>query len=147
MEDSPTPELPKTPASEIEISQMLGSAAIKPVVPEVNYDRFDDLPNRREALRGKDDQYQTVFLAHAIAKKLYRCLCCRGDIPIGSEHVIMSRVQMSYKYTHHHLDFTCTHDIIIPSLTELETAKPQEATATSMNVRARKYRNKQRRSS
>lgn len=145
MEDVPNPETPEVPVAEVEISQRLGSAATRRAL-EPNLERFADLPNRREALRGKDADYLTVYLSHAIAKKLRRCLCCSGDIPIGSEHVIMSRVQMSKKHTHHHLDFTCTQERILPSLSALETVKPKDASATSVNARARRYRNKHRRS-
>jgi hypothetical protein len=111
----------------------------------IDLERFAELPSRREALRAKDADNHTVFLSRSIAKKLYRCPCCTGDIPIGSEHVVISRVQMSKSYTHHHLDFSCTHETVLPSLRYIQIVDPKEAAVTAMNKRRRRYRNKQRR--
>jgi RimJ/RimL family protein N-acetyltransferase len=118
---------------------------IQQLTDRENLERFAELPSRREALRAKDKDNLTVFLSLAIAKKLYRCPCCRGDINIGSEHVILSRVQMSKRYTHHHIDFQCTQDEILPTLTNIQSINPNEATASAVNARSRKYRNKKRR--
>ena len=145
MEGFPESDPLQAPIPEDKIPQRLGNDALGPQVSEPNLERFVDLPNRREALRGKDAENLTVYLSHAIAKKLYRCPCCNGDISIGSEHVIMSRVQMSKKFTHHHLDFSCMQEQILPNLTAIETIKPQDASATSVNAKARKYRNRRRR--
>ncbi len=106
--------------------------------------RFVDLPSRREALRAKDKNNLTVFVSFHISKKLYRCLCCRGDINIGDSHAVMSRVQLSKQYTHHHVDFGCVQEKIIPSLTNIEVIDPKQASATAVNARGRKYRNKKR---
>lgn len=108
-------------------------------------ERFAELPSRREALRAKDEDNLTVFLSFGVAKKLYRCPCCRGDINIGDSHAILSRVQMSKRYTHHHLDFTCVQDKILPTLKDIKVVDPQDASATAVNARRRKYRNKKRR--
>ena len=143
-------EIPKSPvpqfdpgleqANNVNISSESFKAAI-------NLERFAELPSRREALRAKDADNLTVFLSHSIAKKLYRCPCCAGNIPIGSEHVVMSRVQMSRAYNHHHLDFICTQKKILPTLKAIQIINPQDASATAMNKRGRKFRNRQRRSS
>lgn len=112
---------------------------------QLELERFAEMPNRREALRAKDSDNFTVFLSHAIAKKLYRCPCCTGDIAIGSEHVIINRVQMSKQFTHHHLDFKCTQQIVLPTLREIRVIDPKETSATAMNRRGRRYRNRHRR--
>jgi RimJ/RimL family protein N-acetyltransferase len=109
-------------------------------------ERFAELPSRREALRAKDKDNLTIFLSFGVAKKLYRCPCCSGDISIGDSHTILSRVQVSKRYTHHHIDFTCVQDKILPVLTDIKVIDPQEASATAVNARSRKYRNKKRRS-
>lgn len=114
-----------------------------PLSPEV-LERFQDVPNRRQALRAKDSGNLTVFLSHAIAKKLYSCPCCHEHIQIGAEHVIVSRVQMAQAYSHHHLDVDCTQHLILPRLTDIKIINPQEASALEVNKRGRRYRNKRR---
>lgn len=110
-----------------------------------NVERLAGMLNRRQALRAKDANQLTVFLKHSIAKKLYRCPCCQNDIAIGSEHVVMSRVQMAKTYTHHHVDFSCIKETILPNLSSIEVISPEQASATAVNKRARRYRNKRRR--
>ena len=116
-----------------------------PTPTQQDLERFAELPSRREALRAKDKDNLTVFLSFGVAKKLYRCLCCRDNINIGDSHAILSRVQMSKRYTHHHIDFTCVQDKVLPTLTDIKVIDPQEASATAVNARSRKYRNKKRR--
>jgi RimJ/RimL family protein N-acetyltransferase len=112
--------------------------------PSPDLNTFIELPNRKDALRAKDKDNLTVFLAFGLAKKLYRCPCCNGGIEIGSSHVIMSRVQMSKRYTHHHIDFDCAKEKILPTLRDIQTIKSADASATAVNARRRKYRNKHR---
>lgn len=114
-----------------------------PLSPEV-LERFENMLNRRQALRAKDSGDLTVFLSHAIAKKLYSCPCCHGHIQIGAEHVIVSRVQMARAYSHHHLDADYTQRLILPRLTDIEIIKPHEASALEVNKRGRRYRNRRR---
>lgn len=129
----------------------LGGAIAQPNNPiitnpqtEQKLERFAELPSRKEALRAKDKDNLTVFLSFAIAKKLYRCPCCSEYINIGSEHVILSRVQMSKRYTHHHIHFNCAHEKILPTLTSIQINNSCQATASAMNARGRRYRNKKR---
>ncbi|MDB5184255.1 MAG: hypothetical protein JWN38_63 [Candidatus Saccharibacteria bacterium] len=105
---------------------------------------FAELPSRKHALRAKDNDNLTVFLSFNIAQKLYRCFCCSGDIQIGASHTILSRVQMSKRYTHHHIDTTCAHDKILPGLTDIAIIDAEAASAQATNARRRRYRNKQR---
>ncbi|MDB5163922.1 MAG: hypothetical protein JWS12_540 [Candidatus Saccharibacteria bacterium] len=144
MEGFPHSEEPKELPAELPVADPVIQEKLESLPLQVAGERYADFPNRRQALRGKDSENLTVFLSHAIAQKLYRCPCCSGDIPIGSEHVIMSRVQMSKKYTHHHVDFTCTQAVILPSLTTIEKINPQDASASAVNKRARRFRNKHR---
>lgn len=128
-----------------ELSGIAKPSEVRQATPQ-DLERFADHPNRREALRAKDKDNLTVFLSYAVAKKLYRCPCCRGDINIGDSHAILSRVQMSKRYTHHHIDLTCVQDRVLPTLKEIQVVKPQDASASAVNARGRKYRNKKRRS-
>lgn len=147
------PHEPNPEARPQQANETLGEIAVGQVIsrnfPEIPLsdvvlERFTELPNRRQALRAKDSENLTVYISHAIAKKLYRCPCCYGDIPIGGEHVIVSRIQMSRAYSHHHVDMDCTQQLILPRLTDIEVISPQQASATEVNKKARKYRNKRR---
>jgi hypothetical protein len=103
------------------------------------------LPNRHQAVRGRNAEGQTVHLSHSIAQKLYRCASCALDIQIGDEHAIMSIVQtMDRNYNHHHLDLRCVRDTILPSLKHAEIIEPQKADASRINKKRRQYRNKYR---
>jgi hypothetical protein len=112
---------------------------------EAAHQRFADRPNRREALCAKDPDNMTVFLAYAIAKKLYQCPCCKEYIDIGREHVILRKIQPSKRYDHHHLDFDCVHNIIIPELTSIKIINPQDATERVLDKKARRLRANRRR--
>ncbi|MEX0748701.1 MAG: hypothetical protein WD467_03710 [Candidatus Saccharimonadales bacterium] len=107
-------------------------------------ERFADLPNRREAVWGRDAEGGSVYLRHAIARKRYRCPSCQDDIPIGSEHAILGRVQSAQSYDHHHLDFNCVQSVILPSLSRLTVVSPKAASATAVNKRSRQKRNRSR---
>lgn len=109
------------------------------------FEQFAELPSRRDALRAKDKDNLTVFLSLGVAKKLYRCQSCSGAIEIGSIHVIMSRVQMSKRFNHHHLDFDCVQEKVLPRLSNIQIIKPEETSATAVNARSRRYRSKNRR--
>lgn len=126
---------PKATVQQVKISEI--------IAPDL--ERFGDMPNRRQALRAKDKDNLAVFLSFGVAKKLYRCPCCNGDIAIGTTHAIMSRVQMSKRYTHHHIDFSCIQETILPALSDIKVIKPEEASAAAVNARNRNYRNKKRR--
>lgn len=123
------PKAPKTKISDNEVLTI-----------RQDLEKYDNLPNRRDALRGKDKDNLTVFLSHGMAKKLYRCPCCSVNIDIGSPHVIMSRVQVSKRYTHHHLDSSCAHNKILPNLRNITIIRHDEASAAAVNARSRRYR-------
>jgi len=106
---------------------------------------FAEFPSRKNALRAIDQEKLTVFLSLGIAKKLYRCPCCRGSIDTGRAHVILSRVQMSKQYSHHHIHFQCIQDKVLPTLKGIKIIKSDEASASAVNARRRRYRNRMRR--
>lgn len=112
---------------------------------EEDLQKFIDLPNKRQALRAKDSNYITIFLAQSFAKKPYRCYCCQLEIPIGADHVIMRRIQMSKRWQHCHLHFNCVQECVLPKLTEIKVIDSSEASEKANNARARRYRNKHRR--
>lgn len=110
------------------------------LISSQDLERFADLPNRREALRAKDKDNTTIFLSFGIAKKLYHCFCCSNDIAIGSSHAVLGRVQTSKRYTHHHVDFTCVQEKVLPTLSDIQIIKPEAASETAVNAHRRKHR-------
>ena len=116
----------------------------EPALSDADLGRFQDMPNRRQSLRATDSDNLTVFISHAIARKLYRCPCCREDIPIGREHAVVSRIQLSKAYSHHHVDTNCVQGLILPRLTQIEVVDPGKASASEVNRRARRYRHRNR---
>lgn len=118
-------------------------------LPTANYQNlelFADLPEKKTPLRAKDKDNHTVFLRLGIAKKLYRCPCCHGNIDIGSSHVIMSTIQFSKKYNHHHIHSACLQTDILPKLSNIKPIKPKDVSLAAINARNRRYRNRKRRS-
>ncbi|HTE57262.1 MAG TPA: GNAT family N-acetyltransferase [Verrucomicrobiae bacterium] len=105
---------------------------------------FAEHPNRQKALRAKDKKNGTVFIAFSVAKRAYRCLCCAQEIAIGQGHAIVSQVQQTSRFTHHHVDLDCTHSKILPELRGIQTIDAEKASKTAMNARRRKHRYRQR---
>jgi hypothetical protein len=110
-----------------------------------DHERFAGLPSRRAALRAKDKNNLTVFLKFSVAKKLYRCPYCHKEIPIGTEHVVLGRVQASPANTHHHIDLDCKQRRLLPTLSQIQIIEPREASASAVIKRSRKYRARHRR--
>lgn len=138
------PDEAPMPTQEFVAPQEPGATeAAVPTVPSPGLERFAGLPNRKEALRGKDSNNITVFLAHIVAKQLYRCAYCANYIPVGSEHVVISRIQMA-RHNHHHLDRQCVQ-AALSNLVSVEVIKSKDAKHQVVNKKARRYRNRQRR--
>lgn len=111
----------------------------KTTLKEVDLTRFEDYPSQRVSLHAIDKNGHQIFMNRSIAKKLYRCLECRGDIGIGSEHVIIGIVHGSNN-NHHHLHSSCLHDRYLPRLKNIRIIKPKNATATKINAKNRRFR-------
>jgi hypothetical protein len=83
----------------------------------------NDLPTRRQSLRGIDFDGNTVVLSFSISRKLYKCPGCYEYIPVGSEHVLVRYFEPDGNtfYQHWHRDCTKT---IARELRGIETVAP-----------------------
>lgn len=99
-----------------------------------------ELPSRQQAIQGENERRNRTYVAFAIARKLYRCVECADDIPIGSEHVITSTTVKIDGYDHHHVHNRCYRENILPTLGELAIIKSSEVNATKNNRRASRAR-------
>ena len=52
--------------------------------------QFDGQPSIRWSLRGLTEEGDEAWLIRGIARKLYRCPGCHGDIEVGDEHTSSS---------------------------------------------------------
>jgi hypothetical protein len=109
-----------------------------------NLERFVGLPNKYGALRAKDKDGLTVFLLHAKAKWLYRCPCCGGNIDVGSEHAVLSRVQT--QGVHARIDLECVLDKVLPTLSKIAIVDPRQIKLEAESARWQKYWNRKRHS-
>ena len=74
------------------------------------------LPDTRNDIEARDADGRPVRLSRAIARKLYRCPGCHGEIPIGEEHVFVATPEAIDSYTHHHWHSRCVEELMLPEL-------------------------------
>ena len=55
--------------------------------------QFDGQPSIRWSLRGLNEEGDEAWLIRGIARKLYHCPGCHGDIEVGDEHTIVQYVR------------------------------------------------------
>jgi hypothetical protein len=77
---------------------------------------FHVLPDTRHDVVGVDSDGHRLRLTRDIARKLYRCPGCHGDIAIGDEHVVVIQSEPQDGYDHHHWHTRCTEEILLPDL-------------------------------
>lgn len=111
----------------------------------IDFDQFVDLPNRRESIRAFNTDGESVFLNFSVAKKLYRCSECRGDIPIGVGHAVMAIVRANKRHNHHHIHTSCVQESVLPKLRKIQTIRYSQSTPTKINEKSRRLRYKQQR--
>ncbi len=98
------------------------------------------LPSRQFSLCGRFKDGDWAYLSHGIARKLYSCFCCRENISIGSEHIILSLVKPKNKYDHHHLHSKCVEKEVLPSLHGIQQISTKQTTPESMAKRRRRVK-------
>ena len=64
--------------------------------------QFDGQPSMRWSLQGVTEEGDEAWLIRGIARKLYRCPGCHGDIEVGDEHTIVQFVRRLGGTDHHH---------------------------------------------
>ena len=70
----------------------------------------------RWSLRGLNEEGDEAWLIRGIARKLYRCPGCHGDIEVGDEHTIVQYVRRLGGTDHHHWHRRCAEELLIPEL-------------------------------
>jgi hypothetical protein len=103
------------------------------------------LPDTRWSLRGRNAEGDEAWLIRSISQKLYRCPGCHGEIPIGSEHVVVQYVRRLGGTEHHHWHRGCVEDLLIPELRGLSRVRASESSRARLERRGRVPAGKRRR--
>src|SRR6266513_1387918 len=82
---------------------------------------LEGLPDTRTSLRGLTAEGHEAWLIRSIAGKLYRCPGCHGEIPIGTDHVVVQYVRRAGGSDHHHWHRRCADALLVPELRGLRS--------------------------
>ncbi len=82
--------------------------------------QFDGQPSMRWSLRGLNEEGDEVWLIRGIARKLYHCPGCHGEIEVGDEHTVVQFVRRLGGTDHHHWHRRCAEELLIPELGNLK---------------------------
>ena len=99
--------------------------------------QFDGQPSMRWSLRGLNEEGDEVWLIRGIARKLYRCPGCHGDIPIGSEHTVVQYVLRLGGTEHHHWHRQCAEELLVPDLREVKRVPASQSSQSKLEQRGR----------
>jgi hypothetical protein len=99
--------------------------------------QFDGQPSIRWSLRGLTDEGDEAWLIRGIARKLYRCPGCHGEIPVGEEHTIVQYVRRLSGTDHHHWHRQCAEELLIPELAQLRRVPASESSQAKLEERGR----------
>jgi hypothetical protein len=100
-------------------------------------DRFEGQPSMRWSLRGLTDEGDEAWLIRGIARKLYRCPGCHGEIEVGDEHTIVQFVRRIGGTDHHHWHRRCAEEMLIPELASLKRVPAAESSQSRLEARGR----------
>lgn len=98
---------------------------------------FDGQPSIRWSLRGLTDEGDEAWLIRGIARKLYHCPGCHGDIPVGEEHTVVQFVRRLGGTDHHHWHRRCAEELLIPELRGLRRVPASESSQPRLEARGR----------
>jgi hypothetical protein len=96
---------------------------------------FEDLPDRRWSLVGVGAEGEELVLIRAVARKLYRCPSCGGEVPIGSEHVVVRYSHPARERSHVHWHRRCVDEGLRYELRQLRQIPAAEATEPALEAR------------
>ena len=99
--------------------------------------QFDGLPSIRWSLRGLTEEGDEAWLIRGIARKLYHCPGCHGNIEVGDEHVIVQFVRRLSGTDHHHWHRRCAEELLIPELGDLRRVPASESSQSKLEARGR----------
>ncbi len=96
------------------------------------------LPSKRWSLRGSTEEGDEAWLIRGISRKLYRCPACHGEIPIGSEHVVVQYVFRLGGTEHHHWHRLCAEELLIPELRHVQRVSVSESSRPKLERRGKR---------
>jgi hypothetical protein len=100
--------------------------------------QFDgQAPSVRWSFRGLNEEGDEVWLIRGIARKLYHCPGCHGDIDVGAEHTVVQNVRRLGGADHHHWHRQCAEEILIPELGNLKRVPAGESSQSKLEARGR----------
>ena len=106
---------------------------------------FEGLPDTRTSLVGVNGEGDEAWLIRSISQKLYRCPGCHGEIPIGSEHVVVQFVKRLGGTQHHHWHRRCAEEILIGELRGVRRVSAGESARGKLEARGRRPAGRRRR--
>jgi hypothetical protein len=106
--------------------------------------QFDGQPSTRWSLRGLTEEGDEAWLIRGIARKLYRCPGCHGEIDVGAEHTVVQYVRRLGGTDHHHWHRRCAEELLIPELGNLRRVAASESSQSRLETRG-KFRSGRRR--
>jgi hypothetical protein len=106
---------------------------------------FDGLPDTRTSLVGATGEGDEAWLLRSISQKLYRCPGCHGEIPIGSDHVVVQYVRRIGGTEHHHWHRSCSEEILVGELFGLRRVSAGETQRAKLEARGRRPAGRRRR--
>jgi hypothetical protein len=98
---------------------------------------FDGQPSTRWSLQGLTEEGDEAWLIRGIARKLYHCPGCHGDIQVGDEHTVVQFVRRLGGTDHHHWHRRCAEELLIPELGNLKRIPASESSQTRLEARGR----------
>ena len=100
-------------------------------------DRLEGQPSIRWSLRGLTEEGDEAWLIRGIARKLYRCPGCHGDVEVGTEHTIVQYVRRLGGTDHHHWHRSCAEELLIPELGSLKRVPASASSQSKLETRGR----------
>lgn len=97
----------------------------------------EGLPNKRWSLRGITEEGDEAWLIRGIARKLYHCPGCHGDISIGTEHTVLQYVFKLGGTEHHHWHRRCAEELLVSELGDLRRVPVAESSQSRLQARGR----------
>jgi hypothetical protein len=99
--------------------------------------QLDGQPSVRWSLQGLTEEGDEAWLIRGIARKLYRCPGCHGEVPVGEEHTIVQYLRRVGGTDHHHWHRRCAEELLIPELANLKRIPASESTQPRLQARGK----------
>ena len=106
---------------------------------------LEGLPDTRTSLRGLTTEGDEAWLLRSIAGKLYRCPGCHGEIPIGTDHIVVHYVRRARGSDHHHWHRRCVDALLVPELRGVRRVPAVASSRTRLEARGSRPAGRRRR--